>query len=254
MSEPVIIGDATLYHGDALDILPGLRGVASCVVSDVPYLLTSGGCSRALKGCLSVDEGYSNDGRIIPCDLAFDDFMPLVFAACGEDADAYFMADARNIGNLMAAALRVGFEHHNVLVWDKCSVTPNRWYMKGCEFVAYVFKGRARAINDPSAAQILRCPNPVGVKVHPTQKPVALMAEYIRQSTQPGDVVLDPFMGSGTTGVAAIQAGRKFIGIELGAGFFRDAVARISGARRQGGLGIDAPPKKQAGLFEGDAA
>jgi len=236
MSIPVVIGDAILYHGDALEILPVLAGVARCVVSDVPYRLTAGGCSRALKGCLSVDEGYVNDGQIIPCDLTFDDFMPLVFAACAEDADAYFMADARNIGNLMSAALRVGFAHHNVLVWDKCSVTPNRWYMKGCEFVAYVFKGRARTINDPSAAQILRCPNPVGVKVHPTQKPVGLMAEYIRQSTDPGDVILDPFMGSGTTGVAAIQAGRRFIGIEIHDGYFQAAVSRVAAARRQGDL------------------
>lgn len=253
MSKPVIIGGATLHHGNALDVLPGLAERAALLVSDVPYRLSSGGCSTALGGVLSVKKNYANDGRIVPCDVVPADYMATLFGACADDADAYLMGDDSHIFEVRNAALAAGFRWHNLITWDKGTVTPNRWYMQGCEFVAYLYKGRARTINDPSAANLIRCPNPVGDKVHPTQKPVALMREFIRQSTKPGDVVLDPFMGSGTTGVAALELGRRFVGIELDEGYFRTACARIAAARALHTLAPEAP-MRQGGLFEGDAA
>lgn len=66
-----------------------------------------------------------------------------------------------------------------------------------------------------------------GGKIHPTQKPIALMKWCIEKCTNPGDTILDPFMGSGTTGVAAMHTGRKFVGIEMDAGYFRIAQERI---------------------------
>ena len=70
-------------------------------------------------------------------------------------------------------------------------------------------------------------------RVHPTQKPIALMAELIKQYTQPGDLILDPFCGSGTTGVACVQTGRRFIGIEIDEGYATIARARIAKAAEQ---------------------
>ena len=70
-------------------------------------------------------------------------------------------------------------------------------------------------------------------RVHPTQKPVALMAALIGQYTQPGATVLDPFMGSGTTGVACVQTGRNFIGIEIDPGYAEIARQRIEKAQLQ---------------------
>ena len=72
-----------------------------------------------------------------------------------------------------------------------------------------------------------------GTHYHPTQKPVALMAWCIKLLTKPGDVVLDPYMGSGTTGVACVQTGRDFIGIEIDPGYFKIAERRIKEARAQ---------------------
>ncbi|NMA26112.1 MAG: site-specific DNA-methyltransferase, partial [Clostridiales bacterium] len=74
---------------------------------------------------------------------------------------------------------------------------------------------------------------------HPTQKPVELAAHFIRLHTRPGDTVLDPFMGSGTTGVAAVKLGRNFIGIEIDKGYFEIAQKRIAEAQRQPALFID---------------
>ncbi len=70
-------------------------------------------------------------------------------------------------------------------------------------------------------------------RVHPTQKPVALMRRIINDYTEPGDLILDPFCGSGTTGVACVQTGRRFIGIEIDEGYADIARARIANAAEQ---------------------
>ena len=79
--------------------------------------------------------------------------------------------------------------------------------------------------------------------IHPTEKPVELMRYWIGNSTHQGQIVLDPFMGSGTTGVAAIQMGRKFIGIEREPKYFDIACKRIEDAQRQGDLFMEALPE-----------
>jgi DNA modification methylase len=231
MPWPVIIGGARLYCGDARDIMPTLPHV-DCIVSDLPYPLESGGNKTGeMKGKFARDR-YDNSGAIIPCDISFDEIMPLA-ARCLPSGHAYFMVNNRHVAGVQNAALAAGFRFHNWLVWDKGTGTPNRWYMKNCEFTLLVFRGRAVPINDCGARQLIRCPNVIN-GLNDTQKPVPLMDHYIGNSTRRGDVVLDPFMGSGTTGVAAIGSGRRFIGIERDPKQFKIACDRI--AQAQGGL------------------
>jgi site-specific DNA-methyltransferase (adenine-specific) len=132
--------------------------------------------------------------------------------------------------------------------------TANRWYMKNLEFTLYLWKGRARTINNPSSKQLLRG----GIEKesgHPTEKPVHLMAEYIANSSMRGQTILDPFMGSGTTGVACAQLGRRFIGIEIDEAFFDIACERVEDAYRHPQMfAPDAPEPKQESLFNGEAA
>lgn len=232
MISPVIIGDATLYCGDCIDVLP-MVGAVDLIVTDPPYKLESGGRS-GLTGGKFDPEVYTNDGSIIPCDIEFADFMPLLADALPR-GHAYFMVNNRHVAGMENAALAAGFRFHNWLVWNKGTCTPNRWYMKNCEFTLFAFRGAATPINDCGARQLITCPNVVD-GVHETQKPVDLMAHYIGNSSQPGDIVLDPFMGSGTTGVAALRDGRKFIGIEKEPRYFDIACQRIEGAHRQGDL------------------
>lgn len=223
--------DATLLCGDMRDLLPKLARPVHMICSDVPYLLTAGGGTTGEMGGKFAKGKYDNGGAIIECEITFDEFMPLCFAVMPR-GHAYFMVNNRNIAKLENAAVNAGFHLHNWLVWDKGIATPNRWYMKNLEFTGMFKTGPAFHINDCSAKQIIKCPPPAGA-VHDTQKPVALMEYYIRNSTKPGDTVLDPFMGSGTTGVAAISCGRNFIGIEIDKDHFTAASKRISGARVQ---------------------
>lgn len=236
------IGAATLYLGDAREVLPEISG-AHLLVSDPPYLLTSGGDSannksadfRAMGGFFTPGSEYANSGAPVLCDLEFSDWLPLAYAALAADADAYVMANDKNLRALLNAFDDAGFGFHNMLTWDKVSPTPNRWYMKNLEFVVYGWKGKARTIADPSAKQTIRCPQK-DVTEHPTEKPVALMGHYILNSSRAGETVLDPFMGTGTTGVAAIEAGRSFVGIELSEKWFDVACERISRAGTQADL------------------
>ena len=85
---------------------------------------------------------------------------------------------------------------------------------------------------------------------HPTEKPLSLMLELVELFSNPGDLVLDPFMGSGTTGVACARRARRFVGVEISEKYFDIACRRISAALRQGDLFIAPPPKaKQPSLF-----
>lgn len=279
MIEPIRIGDATLYHGDALVLMKELAAAgvkAHMLCCDPPYLLTSGGCTPKYEGARRMggvfnSKNYDNGGHLVACDLDWNDFMPLFYDILEEQAHAYVMANNRNVQAMLNAArwpsgeknttifkaldalkaavdvsdrrpllmkLRAaldaktnGFEFHNLLVWDKITATPNRWYMKNCEFTGLFYKGNAKAINDCSSMSCIRYAH-ADDSQHPTEKPVALMEMYIRNSTQPGEIVIDPFMGSGSTGVAAIRAGRKFIGMELEKRWFDTACQRIESAGR----------------------
>jgi site-specific DNA-methyltransferase (adenine-specific) len=229
----VTIGDCRLILGDAMAILPSLPKT-DLIVSDVPYALTTGGVSKSSKTMSGIfaSHNYRNDGQLIMATVPFPEMMTAFHAVLVDDADCYVMANDKNVHPLTDAAFNAGFGLHNLLVWDKVTPTANRWYMKNLEFTLYLWKGRAKTINDPSSKQLLRG-GLDKVCGHPTEKPVYLMAEYVRNSSRPGDTVLDPFMGSGSTGVSAMNLGRKFIGIEIHEPFFEMACKRIEAAHKR---------------------
>lgn len=235
MTESVTIGNATLYLGDCREILPTLPKV-NVVVTDPPYLLESGGCTNLNMGGKFNADRYNNNGSIVPVDIEFQDWLPLV-ADRLDKGHAYIMVNNRHVAECQKQAEVAGFRFHNLLVWDKGIATPNRWYMKNCEFTLFMFRGRGEKISDAGSKQLIKCPPPMNAE-HETQKPIALMEHYIGNSSEVGQIALDPFMGSGTTGVAAVQMGRKFIGIEREHKYFEIACKRIEDAQRQGDLFI----------------
>jgi site-specific DNA-methyltransferase (adenine-specific) len=229
--DKLIIGDAVLINGDIREAIKGIQ--ADLLLTDPPYKLTSGGCTTegGIHNRLG-GKGYDNSGFIVPCDIDWPEFFPLFYGALRAGKDAYVMCNDKHIRNMLNAAEDAGFNFHNMLIWNKRSVTPNRWYMKQAEFIGFFYKSPAKTINNPSSTQIIIMPQvdesgQFSDEAHPTKKQVMLMRHYIENSSEKGDVVLDPFMGSGTTGVAALRAGRKFIGIEKDARFFKMACRRL---------------------------
>lgn len=226
------IGRATLIHGDALKCADSIFEISRCVVTDPPYMLTSGGKNTGKMGGAFKAGTYDNSGKLF-CDMpTWPEIMEALNTIAAPQAHIYCMANSKNLFPMLTNAVIEDFHLHQMLVWDKGTVTPNRWYMPDAEFVGFFKKGRAFPINDCGSKQIVRAKNVRG-KVHPTQKPAELMEIFIANSTQHGDVVVDPFMGSGSTGVAALRLGRRFIGIESDAKHFDTACDMIRAHYRE---------------------
>lgn len=231
-----IIGNCTLYCGDCMDIMPELGECADLVCTDPPYKLTGGGKSDSMGGVFA-GENYNNNGKIVECNVEWSDFMPLLYDCLIGDSHAYIMANNRHVQNMLNEAEKAGFRFHNLLVWDKGSATPNRWYMKNLEFIGLFFKGKAKFINDCGSKQLIKVPQE-NYGTHPTTKPVELMKHYILNSSNEKDTVIDPFMGTCPVGAACFITNRKFIGIEKDPEYFDIACKRIEEASRQKDLFI----------------
>lgn len=234
ISKHVKIGDCDLYLADFMEIHSELES-ADCVVTDPPYLIGSGGNAKEVMGGKFSRESYNNSGKIIACDIGWSEFMPLIYSSMKDPAHAYVMANNRNVQALLNSAEAAGLYFHNLLIWNKGSGTPNRWYMKNLEYTGFFSKGKAFAINDCGSMQLANVPNLKGQN-HPTAKPVELMLHYIRNSTKAGETVLDPFMGGGATMAACAKSGRKGVGVEIDPDHFELACKTIHQAYSQKSL------------------
>lgn len=211
----------TLRCGDMRLNLPP---IVDLIVTDPPYRVISGGNSAVGRptGILA-----ANDGRIFTDnDIAFADYLPQLYSVLRDPGHLYMMVNFFNLEAALAATRQAGFDIHNLLVWKKNNVTPNRWYMKNAEYVIMARKGKAFSIADCGSKTVHEF-NSVSERDHPTEKPVDLMRLYIENSSRPGDLVLDPFMGSGSTGVAAGLAGRRFWGVEIDPVYYAAACRRM---------------------------
>lgn len=219
----------TIYHGDCRKILPQLDPV-DLIVTDAAYEGISGGNTtdkRRCSGILSV-----NDGKIFTHnDIKTNEYAHLFYAVLNDPAHCYIMINNLNLEDALRDFREAGFGFHNVLPWIKNTATPNRWYMKDIELTLFFRKGAAFQINNCSEKASCPYPNPKG-KIHETEKPVSLMEKYIRNSSQVGQIVLDPFCGSGSGLEAALNLGRRAIGIDIDESKCEVAARRIEKVNR----------------------
>lgn len=233
-----------IYNTDCLEALRQLPDkCVDLVVTDCPYKICSGGCTKSVpeypecggilthrktvKRTVWVDDVRTGK-MFADNDIQFSEWLPEIYRVLKEQAHCYIMVNSRNLKDLQTEAEKVGFRFHNLLIWDKGNATPNRWYMQAHECILFLRKGKAFNINNLGTSTLLRVPNIHGVKSHPTEKPVELMCIMIENSTKEGDIVLDPFIGSGTTAVAAKQLNRHFIGYEIDKTYYDIALKRIA--------------------------
>ena len=196
--QPVIIGNATLYLGDCRDILPTLPKVDACI-TDPPYGI---GANKQTLG--KGKKEFSRGGD-------WDDSAPDIAACIAAGRLLCFWG-----GNYFADQLPVT---NDWLIWHKRN--DGRSFSE-CELAWTNFGRQTRHLSHHWSGE---------EKSHPTQKPLDVMRWCIDQAGNP-QTILDPFMGSGTTGVAAVQMGRKFIGIEREPKYFDIACRRIEDAQR----------------------
>lgn len=212
-----------LYQGDCLEVLPTLGRFDACV-TDPPYGI---GAARGSHSNLRMDDRSWDDA---PASQAA---LDLIASISGNQIVWG--------GNYFGLPATRGF-----LVWDKTPMPPS-----------YAFGEMAWTSLDMNAAKWSGKVGdlvPVAVRAHPTQKPVPLM-QWCLGFLPDASTIIDPFMGSGTTGVAAVKLGRKFTGIEIDGGYFDIACRRIAAALKEPDLFVEPPkPAHQLSILDGDAA
>lgn len=198
------------------------------ICTDPPYKVVSGGMrtENANGYKKSVIAGAENGKIFKHNDIDIARMMDEFYRLLKPGTHCYVMTNRINLVQMWTAAEQAGFHVHNLLRWDKPNVNTNRWYMIDCEFTLFLAKRPVKTINNPGSKQGF----PARFdrrKIHPTEKPVELMEHYILNSTQPGELVFDPFAGCGSTLLAAARNGRRYLGCELDPMWFNVGYVRL---------------------------
>ncbi len=205
--------DVTLYCGDCLEILPTLAaGSVDAVITDPPYGIGENGKKNASRQQLAKPRDYG--------DYFWD---KKIDQGCLQEIVRVSHEQVIFGGNFYADKLPPS---SSWIVWDKL----NSGDFADCELAWTSHKKAVRKFAYMWNGFIKQRPEQ---RYHPTQKPLALMVWVLENYTNPDDLILDPFMGSGTTGVACVQTGRRFIGIEIDPNYYAIAEKRIKEAQMQ---------------------
>lgn len=231
----------TILHGDVMHIVPHMtRAVFDAVITDPPY--ASGGASQTAKN-RSTTEKYSSlrGGKALP-DFDSDqmdqrswtrwtcEWLQMVRAACKPGAPICLFIDWRQLPSMTDALQWAGWIWRGIAVWDKPSGRPQRGrFRQQAEFIVWGSNGKMPLERNVGCLPgVFRQANPVN-RIHVTEKPLQLMRDVV-QICEPGGRILDPFAGSGTTILAAVQEGYEAVGVELSATYFQLGTQRVKQA------------------------
>ena len=226
------MGNYKLYQGDCLEVMKNIEdGSVDLVVADPPYKTITGGKNNGKNAKRPKGVLNENNGLFEHQNIKISSWMPEIYRVLKEGSHCYIFTNSLNLQEMLNEATKAGFKLHNLLVWEKNNYTPSQYYMKNCEYVLFLRKGKSKWINNIGDSKTVhKFNNIIGGKLHPTEKPVDLLEYYLLNSSELNDIVFDPFMGSGSTGVACLNTNRDFIGIELDERYFNIAQNRIEEA------------------------
>lgn len=241
-----VIGNCTLYLGDCLDIMPTL-GKVDHIISDPPYE-ESLHAVKELKSNLRTDKGSELKAiNFTSIDAIRQDVVNKIEVVC--DGWIILFCTVEGVSRWADVINPSNIKYKRACFWVKPDCTPQlngQGPAQGAECFVCAWNGKGHAKWNAGGKRGVYTHN-TNSKFrdgrHPTEKPISLMQELLTDFTSHDDVILDPFMGSGTTGVACAKLGRKFIGIELDPDYFQIACERIEKAYAQPDLFIE-PPKK----------
>lgn len=237
--------DFTLLNGDCMELLPQFQFKFDMIFADPPYFLSNGGISYQSGKIVCVDKGEW-DKCCTPMEM--DSFNECWISRCREklkdNGTIWISGTYHNIFSVANSLQKLGFKILNVVTWAKTNPPPNiscRYFTYSTEFVIWARKlqkvphyynyALMKKINDNKQMRDVWnlpaiAPWEKSCGKHPTQKPLALLTRIILSSTQPNAWILDPFSGSGTTGIAASLLGRKYLGIEVDDEFLKMSIER----------------------------
>ena len=247
-----------VLRGDCVQHMRMLPAASiDCIFADPPYNLQLRGELRRPDDSLvdGVDDDWDRFADFASYDAFTRDWLAEARRLLGKDGTLWVIGSYHNIFRVGAILQELGFWILNDVIWRKSNPMPNfrgRRFTNAHETLIWAARGRdsryrfnyqaMKALNDdlqmrsdwhlPLCTGAERLKNPHGLKLHPTQKPEALLHRVLLASTNADDVVLDPFLGTGTTAVVAKRLGRHFIGIERHPAYVEAALGRLRDERR----------------------
>ena len=243
--------DIELWQGDCLELMKNIPdGSVDLIVTDPPYKTTARGNAGNSGGMLQKD--INKKGKVFTHnDIDCSKYAPEFYRVLKDGSHCYVMTNHTNLIHMLntftdfrtleekqKSVKPYGFSFIKSLVWNKGNKIMGQYYMSQFEYILFFRKGKGIKINNCGTSDILSIPNKKtkgvdGKNIHDTEKPIELMQILIENSSKPRGMVLDTFMGVGSTGVACINTNRKFIGIELDKHYFDIAQERISKAQSE---------------------
>jgi site-specific DNA-methyltransferase (adenine-specific) len=218
-----------LLLGNCLEVMPSIPNASiDLILCDPPYKMTKRGKSCRPNWMPSNMGDNFFAGEIPNTDL----WMQLCYDKLKEGTHFYVFTNTVSLQEYLNGATKCGFKLQNIISMIKDTGMPNKWYYKQTELVLLFRKGRAKPINDMTSRDNIQVvmPKMSSGKLHITQKPLDFIERLVTNSSKPGETVLDLFMGSNTTGVACVNTGREFIGIEMDENAYKIAVNRTNEA------------------------
>ena len=226
-----------LRQGDCLELMKDIPDNSiDLIVTDPPYRVTSKGSAGNSGGMLQ--KKINKQGKVFSFnDISCKQYAPEFYRILKYGTHCYVMCNHTNLIEMLNVFTNVGFKFVKCLIWNKGNKIMGQFYMNQFEYIMFFRKGKAKKINNCGTSDILEVPNKKtkinGKNIHDTEKPIDLMKILIENSSKENEIVLDPFMGIGSTGVACINTNRNFIGIELDEKYFEIAKKRIEETEEQ---------------------
>lgn len=234
------IEKSQLIYGDNLEAMDDLPAYSiDLIVTDPPYNFTKANCTKMYKGTskklISKTGLYDYEDETGECRIKAGFGRDDIFCWLNMTPRLMKRMDMYIFCSEMQVPIYAQWAEDNcykfaILIWEKpLTIISKSRYSQNVEFIVRIYD-HGTALNkvedNDCYNRVMHIPV-VKKKLHPTQKPVELLSRLIKLSTKPGDVVLDPFLGSGTTAIAAIRLERKYIGIEKLKKFYKVAGERI---------------------------
>jgi site-specific DNA-methyltransferase (adenine-specific) len=220
------MSDVSLGCSDAVAWLRSLPGQSvDLLITDPPYESLEKHRAVGTTTRLKISKASSNPWFQIFPNARFPDLFAEIHRVLRRDAHFYLFCDPETAFIAKPIAEAAGFRFWKPLVWDKKSIGMGYHYRSRYEFILFFEKGKRR-LQDLSIADVI--PMARIRAGYPAEKPVALSEILVRQSAVPGNLVADPFMGSGSVGVAAVQTGCRFAGNDIAEGAVAHARARLA--------------------------
>ena len=206
-----------LHYKDVTNQIPD--NSIDLIVTDPPYRVTARGNAGNSGGMLQ--KKINRNGKVFEHNnVPSSEYIPELYRLLKDGGHCYIMTNHVNLQDILNLATSIGFKFVKSLIWNKGNKIMGQYYMSQFEYILFFRKGYGKKINNCGTSDILNIPNiktkgDDGKNIHDTEKPIELMKILIENSSQVGDVVFDPFMGVGSTGLASYTLNRSFIGTEI---------------------------------------